>query len=779
MLLNSHWPRVRIRNRHRSDHRDESNRRSSKRSSVGRPTVYGLAALVLVLGGAIGSVTTSARAAQTPSGADPQGTIYVADCGLNAIDVFAPGSSGNVAPERVISGADTGLECPADVKVDSSGDVYSSNFSGDSITEYAPGASGDATPICTLAGSNTGLDANDDMSLEPDGSLVVGNFTDSSGDTGSVELFPPNSCGNVAPSAVIAGSNTGFNTVDGVGTDAHGTIYANSSVNESIQIFPAGTNGNVAPTSTISGSNTGLGYPDDIVVGFDSKLYVTSGFGGPVNSVTVYAPGATGNATPVQNITGSNTDFGLPDDLAVDTSGDVFVTDSESSLGPAVLEWNSGATGNVAPNSSLVGSNTTFEEPEGVAVAGPPGQSSPTLTSQVASSSISLGQGTSDTATLAGGSSPTGSLEFRLYGPGDPTCSGAPAYTSPFVNVTGDGNYPSPSFTPTATGNYSWVDDYSGDSNNSGSETQCTDPHEQVTVSNVSQTPTQTSTSLSGGGQSGGTISVSPGTAVTDQATISGTNASSASGTVTYSVFSDAECTVSAGSGGTKTVTGGAVGPSDPVSLTTPGTYYWQATYSGDTTNQGSSSTCGSEVETVAGTSTLGCDLGNVTVGPPSGLVFTAQDATAGLASVDVTRHKDSTFSVSPFTPGTTGPVSATFTKKNEPVAGSAGIEATSESGNAVACAAQYKTLKPLKVNSQGFTFKGFENTLVIQNGTKGLKSVEVTLNGTTTTVSLTPGETYSQALSGLNKASNKMVVQGFGPGKSSAVVLVWGHPKA
>ena len=41
---------------------------------------------------------------------------------------------------------------------------------------------------------------------------------------------------------------------------------------------------------------------------------------------------------------------------------------------------------------------------------------------------------------------------------------------------------------------------------------------------------------------------------------------------------------------------------SGAVTLTTPGTYYWQASYSGDPTNDASTSTCGSEVETVTGT---------------------------------------------------------------------------------------------------------------------------------------------------------------------------------
>lgn len=425
------------------------------------------------------------------AGPDPQGTIYVSDGEANAIDVFAPGSSGNVAPERVIQGADTGLDGPTDVKVDPSGDVWASNFSNDSITEYAPGASGDASPICTISGSNTGLDQNDDMSLEPDGTIVVGNFTDAAADGGSVEVFAPGSCGNVAPVETIEGSNAGFNTVDGVGTDAAGTIFADSTDDDLIDVFPAGSSGNVAPEYTISGSNTGLGTPDDVVVGFDGQLYVTSGFSG-VASVTVYPSGASGNATPIQDITGSTTDLGSADDLAVDSSGDIFVTDAGSTLGPAVLEYASGATGDVAPTSSLAGTNTGFIEPEGAFIAGPAGPpTGAAVTTSVAATSVSLGKSTSDTATVVreNNTTPTGSLVFKLFGPNDPTCSHPPAYVSPAQTVNGAGNYSSPPFIPTMTGTYTWQVLYSGDGNNAAVTTPCDATGETTTVTSAAPSP--------------------------------------------------------------------------------------------------------------------------------------------------------------------------------------------------------------------------------------------------------------------------------------------------
>jgi len=121
--------------------------------------------------------------------------------------------------------------------------------------------------------------------------------------------------------------------------------------------------------------------------------------------------------------------------------------------------------------------------------------------------------------------------------------------------------------------------------------------------------PTTLSTTLSGGGSTSAGISVTTGTGVTDQATLAGTNAATATGTVTYNVYSDAACTQSVVTGSPVSFTNGAVPPSDPVTLSTPGTYYWQAVYSGDVWNGASTSLCGSEVETVTP---------SVVTGPPN-----------------------------------------------------------------------------------------------------------------------------------------------------------------
>jgi hypothetical protein len=111
------------------------------------------------------------------------------------------------------------------------------------------------------------------------------------------------------------------------------------------------------------------------------------------------------------------------------------------------------------------------------------------------------------------------------------------------------------------------------------------------------------STTLSGGGQSGPSITVPPATPVTDTAGITGTNANTATGVVTYTVFADAGCTqqIKAFPVGSdiRSVVGGSAAVSGALSLPL-GTYYFRATYSGDETHAPAQSTCGGEVLTVA-----------------------------------------------------------------------------------------------------------------------------------------------------------------------------------
>ena len=112
--------------------------------------------------------------------------------------------------------------------------------------------------------------------------------------------------------------------------------------------------------------------------------------------------------------------------------------------------------------------------------------------------------------------------------------------------------------------------------------------------------PTTISTALFDGTTVGPNLTDPPGTSVSDTATFAGGTGSGATGSVTYSVYSDSACTVLVGPPDTESITTpGTLPPSATVTINTPGTYYVQASYSGDTNNAPSQSACGSETETI------------------------------------------------------------------------------------------------------------------------------------------------------------------------------------
>jgi hypothetical protein len=218
------------------------------------------------------------------------------------------------------------------------------------------------------------------------------------------------------------------------------------------------------------------------------------------------------------------------------------------------------------------------------------------------SNEVEVVEGTAitDQASLGGSNSANagGKVKYAVYS--EEECKTLVAEAGE-VTVT-KGSVPASSEEKLKAGTYYWQATYSGDSGDAASTSPCGG---EVSIVNASTT---LSTSLSGGGQEGGTISVSEGTKVTDYATLSGANKSKAMGSVDYYVYSDSECKTLVAEAGEVTVTGGVV-PTSNEKLLAPGTYYWRAFYSGDGLNHASASTCSSEVATVKATTALGTTL--------------------------------------------------------------------------------------------------------------------------------------------------------------------------
>jgi hypothetical protein len=109
-------------------------------------------------------------------------------------------------------------------------------------------------------------------------------------------------------------------------------------------------------------------------------------------------------------------------------------------------------------------------------------KATPTLTTQA---SIANGNGIGDRATLGSGHKPTGTITFRLYGPGDNQCS-SPIFTEQ-ARVNGNGAYHTDRFTATRPGTYRFTTRYSGDSTNRGVSGACNAAGESVTLASQPQ----------------------------------------------------------------------------------------------------------------------------------------------------------------------------------------------------------------------------------------------------------------------------------------------------
>jgi hypothetical protein len=94
--------------------------------------------------------------------------------------------------------------------------------------------------------------------------------------------------------------------------------------------------------------------------------------------------------------------------------------------------------------------------------AGAGGKGGPTIAT-TPSGSVPAGGTVSDSAKVTGGASPSGSVTFKLFGPGDTTCS-TPIATK--TATLSGGNASSGPVTVGAAGTYNWTATYSGDANN-------------------------------------------------------------------------------------------------------------------------------------------------------------------------------------------------------------------------------------------------------------------------------------------------------------------------
>ncbi len=353
-------------------------------SDRGRITVYaagsnGNVAPITTISGAL-----TGLAFPTAIALDANGDIYVANAEtantkryLASITVYAAGTTGNTPSVATITGSNTGLIYSSNIALDSSGNLYASGVTSDgaySVNVYAPGSDGDVPPAASITGVVTDLNEPIGLVLDSTGNLYV--LNDRGGSTGSITVYATGSSGNIPPIATVTSYLSELDLPSALALDPGGNIYVADEFKGpgtgAVAIYPAGSFAIGPPAASISGNDTGIHYPFGIALNASGNIAV-------LNSnylVTEYPANSTGDATP-SALLAVNYD-GAPTSIALDDTGKVYVAilakvncDHRSCYrvdSAQVAIYSAGSDGNAKPSAIIRGHNTGLASPAAIAI---------------------------------------------------------------------------------------------------------------------------------------------------------------------------------------------------------------------------------------------------------------------------------------------------------------------------------------------------------------------------------------------------------------------------
>lgn len=334
--------------------------------------------------------------------ADSAGNLYVVDTYNQILRKITPaGVVTTLAGGVGVTGTNDGpgtearFNNPRGVAVDGTGDVYVADTSNHTIRKITPGG-----VVTTLAGTPSVLGTNNGTGTAaefyyPYGLAVSTNGTVYVADcynhvirkitaAGAVTTF----AGKMSTSGSANGTSTTarFSFPVGVTIGSGGTLYVADYGNSMIRkVTSAGSVSTLAGTAGSSGSANGSSttarfyYPFDVAADLNSGLVYVADSGNQlirkITSAGVVTTLAGQVASPGSvNGTGSAARFNIPSGAAVDTNGNVYVSDYGNEvvrkISPAGVVTNLAGMAGVAGTNNGTGTAARFNGPAGVAVDG-------------------------------------------------------------------------------------------------------------------------------------------------------------------------------------------------------------------------------------------------------------------------------------------------------------------------------------------------------------------------------------------------------------------------
>ena len=285
--------------------------------------------------------------------ADSAGNVYVIDTSNTILKVTPAGVVTTLAgTASTWGGADgTGAAArfsrPRGPAVDGADNVYVADRDNHTIRKITP--DGVVTTLAGTAGvpgstDGTGAAARfyfpEGVAVDRDGNLYVGD----SGNFTIRKITPDGAVTTLAGAAGAPGNADGAGTTArfeeprGMAVDGDGNVYVADTVGRTIRkITPAGVVTTLAGTADARGSADGTGaaarldFPTSVAVDRDGNLYVTEAFDSTIRKITpagvvTTLAGTAGVPGPVDG-TGAAARFGIPEGVAVDGAGNVYVAD--------------------------------------------------------------------------------------------------------------------------------------------------------------------------------------------------------------------------------------------------------------------------------------------------------------------------------------------------------------------------------------------------------------------------------------------------------------------